>query len=116
MGLSSKASWELTPREFAALENVYYSTLQRWEFERAHNANLAGAKHPSGRGFRPSDFAITPDSLATRERGDRERIELAAMKRQEAQQIAAMRAGSFPEDQLPAWARMTPQEKQERSA
>jgi len=118
LGLSTRKSWLLTPREFHALERVYLDKLERWGFERAHSAALAGAKHESGRPFSVADFVSTPAARAQRNREEAERLELAALKRAEQRQMramkAAMKAGRLDEEGLPGWARMTQAEKAQR--
>ena len=113
LGLSTRRSWELTPREFRALETVYHQSLYRWAIERATFMN-AHWKKQDGSQWTPDDFVDTPESRARKQQAVVDKMELAAMKREEARQLRLMRSGQFPEEQLPVWARMTPEEKAAR--
>ena len=54
LGLTSEESWELTPREFQALADIYDARRRDWALERAHfcNAFLNG----DGAGWTIEDF------------------------------------------------------------
>lgn len=71
-------------------------------------------KKQDGSQWTPDDFVDTPESRARKQQAVVDKMELAAMKREEARQLRLMRSGQFPEEQLPVWARMTPEEKAAR--
>ena len=110
MGLSADRSWDLTPREFRALELVYERGLNRWGQERAHFFN-AHFKHPvEGARYWPDDFVDTTWTRTLRD----ERTLMLAITAAAAHQTRLMKEGKFDESLLPSWARMTEQEKRDR--
>lgn len=128
LGLTSEQSWALTPRAFHALERVrnehIKSNLALWAQERAdfRNANHFGTGGQA-RHWTIEDFTDPAGAAKRRQKtqddGVREiRAKLEASK--EAARIQeAKRVGDYTaaEDDLgiPAWARMTPEEKAERN-
>ena len=107
LGLSRKAFWDLTPREYYALEDVQQAEAKRWAVQMATmvNMELVGGSVP----FTPDDFLG---------RGDRE-------KRVQEKQVAdllvqkvnrqltmalprAQRKGEPEPENLPLWARKNP--------
>lgn len=88
--------------------------MMRWGFERAHSANIAGAKHPSGRPFRVEDFFISREMADRQAQVERDRADLLAAQIEHARQIRLMKEGKFDESILPKWARLTPEEKAAR--
>lgn len=105
MGLSTRESWALTPRELDALRKVrdaaHLDSLRRWAFERAdyRNVHFRGPAHPQA--WMLEDFiggAKHPDAGGT----------IAAEQARITRLSAEMRSG-IPAA-LPAWAQMTPEE------
>lgn len=120
LGLSTERSWQLTPREFHALQRVYENTrkdtLQRWAIERAHFFN-AHRMHPEGSDFKPwtpEDFLDSPEARRVKAQALKDQRDLAEAQSQHKIRMAQMKEGTFDESLLPAWARMTPEEKQVR--
>jgi hypothetical protein len=113
--LSTEESWERTPREFAALERVYETSMGRWAMERADFWN-ASFKHPKGDKARwmPDDFFDTPAGRLRKAQHQKDLMELKAAQREEKRQVQLMKAGQFDESELPVWARMTLEEKAAR--
>lgn len=124
MGLSTETSWGLTPREFAALERVYFATIERWASDRAWFAN-AHFKKPDGSQFTADDFLGTPGALqrqakhhraAERAKADLDREDITAARHMRLfrQAMKDRELHAKIEKELPVWARMTEDEKKAR--
>lgn len=102
MGLTTEQSWDLTPREFAALEGVYRESLERWAFERAEYRNAHLGKDDLA--WTVADI-LNPSARARRKmEHQRDAMAVAA----ENAKYKTMREGEVP-DGLPDWAkRVTP--------
>jgi hypothetical protein len=124
LNLSSRQSWNLTPREVAALESVFAQTRDlasgRWALERAHFFN-ANFKHPQQKQWTSDDFWMAPGAQERKRQLERDASGLAAAQASD-RMMSAMIAEAQKDhtklaaldSQMPAWARMTPDEKRAR--
>jgi hypothetical protein len=139
--MSSRESWELTPREFAARHNVYQSHFdsdyKRWITDRVDRVNGPLRKR-DGSKWTLQDFGIAefvqdlplngaerarvlarraaglPDTPNNPAQAERDAIALAREKARDARYDKLMRSGNFDESLVPKWARMTKAEKAAR--
>lgn len=98
LGLSGARSWELTPREHAALVDVHKQTVTRWARARAQFAN-AHFRGENDVPFLADDFTGEGDREARQ--AEMQRSLLAAARANAS--LAQMKRGDKPEG-LPSWA------------
>lgn len=110
MGLSTRESWSLTPRELEALKKIrdaaHMDELRRWAFERAdyRNVNFRGPGHTQ---------AWTLDDFIGGAKPAQEAGSLEAEQARITRLSAEFRSGIA--SPLPAWAEMTTEEKQRKA-
>lgn len=139
--MSSRESWELTPREFAARHRVFQThhdnEHSRWLTDRVDRVNgplrkrdgsmwtlqdfgvaefvkelpLTGAERARVLARRARGLPDTPNNPA---QAERDAIDLAKEKARDARLDKLMRSGNFDESIVPKWARMTDEEKAAR--
>ncbi len=92
LGLSEERSWELTPREFHALQDVHTTALYRWAMQQAsfYNAHFRGKGEPA---YEPEHFLGTKTRkvMSVKEKLEVQRVNLALEK--------------ITEDDVPDWAK-----------
>lgn len=97
--------------------DVYQEHALRWAIERAQFANahqMLRHKNAEFEPWHPEDFIETPKSRALREQREKDARDLAAELIADRNRTALMKAGKFDESLLPAWARMTEEERRAR--
>ena len=110
LGLHPSDFWTLSIREFYALESVQQADARRWAISQVIyvNAHLASGEEP----FLADDFLGT----GNREKRYHDRMEgqrAAAKLNRKLLEIRPVKPGEAEPEWLPAWARMTEQEKRQ---
>ena len=111
--MSPAECWNLTAREFEARHKVreVYMAQQMAEHR---NASLQLQK-PDKKLWLPADFLETKEAREYRAEKTRQQNDVAREAIRARAQFASMKAGTFDEEVLPEWARMTPEEKRRKA-
>lgn len=104
----------MTPVEYLALVKVYEAHMERNALKVSDFRN-AHFKRPDGRPWTIDDFIETSGSQKRRQAVGKTADEFAAARIAESRQVSKIAQGSFDEENLPPWARMTESEKAERA-
>lgn len=103
--MSSRQSWELTPREFDALNRVRNDYLKLWAIERAEFRNAHHLFGEEGVGWTPDDVLGIGDRAARAKEKIQRDGAFMAMQAGLAKLKQGVRAEDVPDDILPSWAK-----------
>lgn len=116
--MSSTESWDFTPREFSARQQVfqeYREQENRWRaIAWVHTLNAPHFHKKNEQAYTLDDFILSDQGEQRKIQAERDRVDLMREKAFDDRISVDMKKKDFDDSWLPGWARMTPEEKQER--